>query len=235
MPEQQDNNNSPLLDPQNNGIDLSDTAGDPSTGGLAAFDLEKLFQEAEETIDQIVQTKRELKKEKTAPLAASPEVQAEVAEQYNFAIDELERYQQKYNELEFEFQNYKNRMEKQMKMYSSRAKAEVLKDLLEVLDIFNYAKKTINTESFSHSIESYKKGYNLLYKQFMELLTGMGLQKIESMGHEFDPNVHQAVAVEESDKYEKQTIISEIKTGYKYADVLLRPSLVKVGLPPKKV
>jgi len=230
MPDQPENSNSlppPLEDDENT------PRGAAASGKFSQLDLEQLFQEAEQTVDQIVQTKKKLKTEteELADLAEDTPVSDETTVKYNDAIATLEQMQDKYRRLEFEFQNYKNRMEKQLENHAAHAKAELLQDFVEILDIFHFARKTFNSDSFSHSIESYQKGFNLLYKQMDDLLAQMGMERIETEGRPFDPNFHQAAAVEESDEFTEQTIIKEIKAGYKYMGLLLRPSLVKVGMP----
>ncbi|MBN2433306.1 MAG: nucleotide exchange factor GrpE [Acidobacteria bacterium] len=229
MSEQTENSNSLTPPPEDN-----ENSRDTSTSGnFSHFNLEQLFQEAEQTVDQIVQTKKKLKPDPEERLDAEQDStdRDEMAVKYNEAIAALEELQQRYRRLEFEFQNYKNRTEKQLDNHAARAKAELLQNFVEILDIFQFARKTFNSDSFSHSIDSYQKGFNLLYKQMDDLLGQMGMERIETEGQLFDPNFHQAAAMEESDEFTEQTIIKEIKAGYKYMGMLLRPSLVKVGIP----
>jgi molecular chaperone GrpE len=227
MPEPKENSYSPTPSPE----DGESARENSAAGNFSQLNLEQLFQEAEQTVDQIVQTKKKLKQENEVLIEENPAVDEEMTTKYSEAITELEEFQEKYRRLEFEFQNYKNRMEKQLESHAARAKAELLQNLVEILDIFLFARKTFNSDSFNHNIDSYQKGFNLLYKQMDDLLAEMGMERIESEGQPFDPNFHQAAAMEESDEYTEQIIIKEIKAGYIYMGMLLRPSLVKVGIP----
>ena len=66
------------------------------------------------------------------------------------------------------------------------------------------------------------------------MLDKIGLNRIPTEGQPFDPNLHQAIEAEESESYESPVILRELKTGYTYQDILLRPSMVKVGVPPRR-
>ncbi len=203
----------------------------------SSLDLERLFQEAEQTIDQIIQHKKELVPGQMEPGPAEPgqaEPLSELQAENERLTAEVDMLLQKYNQLEFEFQNYIGRVQREATQSDLKSKAEVLSELVEVLDVFDFAKKTFNSEKFPHTVESYQKGFNLLHKQFFDLLAGMGLAKVHSVGEAFDPNLHQAVAAEESADVDVQTVIHEIKSGYLYHDTLLRPAMVKVAIPTKK-
>lgn len=199
-----------------------------------SIDLEQLFQEAEKKIDQIVQAKKDIREE-TEQSSAAPvgTLEQDLTKELTFA-EELERIQKKYTQLEFEFKNYIERTEKQLQLVSEQVSAQLLKEMLEIIDIFDFARNSFSSGKISHSIESYQKGFAMLHKHFFDLLGKIGLQKVEAEGQPFDPMVHQAVAAEEVENCDHQVILKEIKTGYMYRDILLRPSLVKVALPIKK-
>jgi molecular chaperone GrpE len=198
-----------------------------TTGMTSNVDLEKLFQEAEQTINRIIHSKKDAKDE---PPPEPPPVNEQ---RFHLYEEELEKSRRRYQELETDFQNYQERMERQIKQLTVHANAVILQDFLEIMDVFNFAMSTFSSEKFNHSPESFMKGFNLLFTKFFSVLDKIGLEKIPTEGMEFDPNIHQAAAAEEFPGVERQVILKEIKAGYKYQGILLRPSLVKVAIPPK--
>jgi molecular chaperone GrpE len=206
------------------------------TGVSPSVDLEKLFQEAEQTVNRIIHSKKDHKDDRSKPAPPpEPVSQREIELKLVQAQEDLEEQQRRYQQLEHEFLNYRERTERQSKFAVLRANSGLLKELLEILDTFDFAKNTFASDKFSHTVESYRKGFDLLYRQLTTVLEKIGLNRIPTEGQPFDPNLHQAIEAEESESYEPPVILREIKTGYTYQDILLRPSMVKVGVPPRRV
>ena len=95
--------------------------------------------------------------------------------------------------------------------------------LLPVLDTLEFA---LNAPCQD---ESYKKGIEMVMNQAMNAFNGMGVEKIEAVGKEFDPNFHAAVMQEESDEFESGFVTKELQKGYKMGDKVIRPSTVVVA------
>ncbi len=214
----------------------------PTTGFSTNRDLERLFQEAEQTIDKIVHAKRESREDTLAvPLFVpeatvtpiTPPVEAE-PDEAELLRQELERLKLRYQELETDFQNFRNRVEREAESTSLNTRAELLKDLLQIIDILELASNTFNSEKFSHSVDSYRKGFNLLHRQFLDVFDKIGVIKIPTEAQPFDPHLHQAITAEERSDLEVQTNLKELKAGYVYHGLLLRPAMVKVGVPKAK-
>lgn len=203
-------------------------------------DLDLLFQEAERSVNQIIQTKRE-KDGQPAPEPAAarepPDQQARATPSSSAEIDamkvKLDTIQEHNRQLEFEFRNYRERVGRLQTQNEAAARAELLKTFLEILDILEFAKSTFGGKT-PHSIGSYQRGYILLHKKLADILESIGLHKIEAEGRPFDPAVHQAVTAEETAAVKSQTVVQEMKTGYLFGDILLRPAMVKVAIPPKR-
>jgi molecular chaperone GrpE len=212
------------------------SAPEVSTTGLTTdVDLEKLFQEAEQTVNRIIHSKKEHREDKSRPApppepAPVREVELKLAQ----AQEDLEELQRRYNQLEHDFQNFRERTERQHQTAVQRANSELLKQLLEILDTFDFAKNTFASDKFAHTVESYRKGFDLLYRQLAAVLEKIGLTRIPAEGQAFDPNLHQAIEAEESEEFPEPVVLKELKTGYTYHEHLLRPSLVKVGVPPRR-
>lgn len=99
----------------------------------------------------------------------------------------------------------------------------MITDILSVLDNFDRA---LGPESEDES--EYNKGFRLIRKELFDILQKNGLEVIESDGKVFDPNLHNAVVMEDSDLGEG-IIIETLQTGYKVGDKVIRPSYVKVS------
>ena len=129
-----------------------------------------------------------------------------------------------------EFENYRKRMERERGEVYQRARAEVLLELLPVLD--NFERALSSFESAGGDSEAFLQGVQLIHKQLKDAVTRLGLQPVESVGQAFDPHLHEAVTIEASDEHEENTIIEEFERGYKLGDRLLRPAKVKVAATP---
>ncbi len=130
-----------------------------------------------------------------------------------------------YLRLMAEFQNYKKRVAKEKDDIRSYANEELIVPLLEVLDNFEMALKG----EVSPEDEKYAKGMELIYDKLFAALEKAGLSRIEALGEEFDPLLHNAVMTSESDEYESGRICQVLRCGYKLNDKVIRPSMVAVA------
>lgn len=129
----------------------------------------------------------------------------------------------KYLRLQAEFINYKKRVEKEKSEIYKNASAKLITDLLPVLDDFDRAlAHTDDTNSF-------KDGIGLIVKRFEDCLKKEGLEVIETLNIDFDPNYHHAVLMEETDQVESGKIFEEVQKGYKVNGKVIRPAMVKVA------
>ncbi|MCC7574372.1 nucleotide exchange factor GrpE [Candidatus Woesearchaeota archaeon] len=120
-----------------------------------------------------------------------------------------------------EFQNFRKRSEDERSRFIKLSNEELIKNLIPVLDNFELALKHNKEEG------EFSQGMNLIYEQLYDVLHREGLQRIQSSG-KFDPNVHEAVMVEESDK-ESGLILQELQKGYKLGDKIIRSPKVKIS------
>ncbi len=131
-----------------------------------------------------------------------------------------------------EFENYRRRIDRERGETYTRARAEVLLELLPVID--NFERALASLENSGGDAESLRHGVELIHKQFKDALTKFGLEPVESVGQTFDPHVHEAVTIEPTDKHKENTIIEEFQRGYKLGEKLLRPAKVKVASSPER-
>lgn len=125
-----------------------------------------------------------------------------------------------------EFENFRNRTEKEKsQMYAIGAK-DVIEKILPVVDNFERGIKSIPEEEKESPVAS---GMEMIYKQLMTVLTDLGVTPIEAVGQEFDPNLHNAVMHVEDEELGENVVAEEFQKGYKYKDAVLRHSMVKVA------
>ncbi|MBT3407815.1 nucleotide exchange factor GrpE [Candidatus Woesearchaeota archaeon] len=124
--------------------------------------------------------------------------------------------------LQAEFDNYRKRSENEKKDFANYALRNTILDLLPILDNFSLALMNIKEN------DEFTKGVELIYAQFFTTLEKIGLKKIDTKDKMFDPNYHEVLMNEESDK-EKDIILEEFQIGYMLGDKVLRPSKVKIA------
>ncbi|MBI2558110.1 nucleotide exchange factor GrpE [Candidatus Woesearchaeota archaeon] len=124
--------------------------------------------------------------------------------------------------LQAEFENYKKRADKEKTEFTKFAHADLIAQMLPVLDSFEIAIKNTNDK------EKFIEGMKMIYAQFHSILEAEGLRHIKTAGEKFDPYKHEVLMKEESDKPE-DTILEEFQKGYMLNDKVLRHSKVKIS------
>lgn len=162
--------------------------------------------------------------------AEGKEKEAEEAEEK--ATEEAsaeEQESERYMRLMAEFQNFKRRAAKEKTDIHAFANERIVSDLLPVLDNFERALGQEAEASENEELKNYAKGMELIFEQLKAALEKAGVKEIEALGEDFDPNVHNAVMTEQTDKYEDGKISKVMQKGYKLNDRVVRPSMVAVN------
>jgi molecular chaperone GrpE len=124
-----------------------------------------------------------------------------------------------------EFDNFRKRVDKERREQAEWAAADILGDVLNVLDDFDLAL----TAEAPPEVQSYRAGFELIQRQLGDMLRKRGVTPLETLGEDFDPHLHQAVAYEESPGAREGEVIGELRRGYRLGERLLRPALVRVA------
>jgi molecular chaperone GrpE len=124
--------------------------------------------------------------------------------------------------LQAEFENARKRAERERQEFRDYATGNVVEQFLPVLDNFALALKSTGTA------EQLRSGVELIVKQMEEVLRGLQVTPIATVGELFDPRLHEALGSVERDDLPDQHIAEEIRRGYKLRDRLLRPAMVRV-------
>jgi molecular chaperone GrpE len=125
-----------------------------------------------------------------------------------------------------EFDNYRKRIERERQATSEAAAADLVKDLLPLVDDLERALKA---QAGAEGAETYRRGVELINKRLDDILRRRGVRPIEALGADFDPNFHEAVAHEPAEGRREGEVIEDFRRGYMLGDRLLRPSMVKVA------
>ncbi len=148
--------------------------------------------------------------------------------------EELAKRDEKIKELEdrllrlqAEFLNYKRRVEKEQLELADFVKGEIFKKILPILDDF---KAMMAHAEEGKNEESILQGAKMIYNKLKEVLEKEGLEKIESLGEKFNPELHEALMTRPtSEEKEHDRVVEVYQDGYKLKEKLIRPSKVVVG------
>lgn len=156
----------------------------------------------------------------------APDPLTELAGERDRLAAEKAELQDRYVRLQAEFQNSRKRAERDRAEFAEYASTEAVRALLPILDDFERALK------LEGAGKEYAKGMELIYQRLFESLKRLGLEPIVSAGQAFDPHVHHAVEMVESEEAAGNTVIDEYQRGYNFKGRLLRPAMVKVAVEP---
>jgi molecular chaperone GrpE len=128
-----------------------------------------------------------------------------------------------------EFENSRKRAAREQQEYKDFALADALKNLLPIVDSFDRA---LNAPV--QKAGDFRAGVELIRKQFHDALERLGLRPVPAKGEPFDPRLHEAIEMVDSDAVPDHHVLEELQRGYKLKDRLLRPAMVRVARNSKK-
>jgi molecular chaperone GrpE len=141
---------------------------------------------------------------------------------------DLEELRQTLLRRQADFDNYRKRVEKERFEDSKRATARVIEGLIPVIDGFENALAAHREPEY----DNYRKGFELIYKQLLENVSKLGVERIDPVGKSFDPHLHQAVDRAETTDHADGTILQVFQPGYVFHGRVLRPAMVRVAVHP---
>ena len=201
-------------------------------------ELEKELDETVETTEEVVEETVETEEveEDAVEETAEEEKNEETTEKKGFfgkKKDKKDKKDLKIEELEdkvkrqlAEFENFRNRTEKEKsRMYEFGAR-DVIEKMLPVVDNFERGLAAIPEAEKGGPVAS---GMEMIYKQMMTTLEGLGVTPIDALNKPFDPNFHNAVMHVEDEEIEESTVVEEFQKGYIYKEHVIRYSMVKVA------
>ncbi|MGB6484066.1 MAG: nucleotide exchange factor GrpE [Candidatus Acidiferrales bacterium] len=130
--------------------------------------------------------------------------------------------------LQADFDNYRKRIDRERHQERHRGAELLVENLLPVLDGFDRAISAHRDAAH----DEYRKGFELIRKQMLDVLAKQGLQKIETEGKRFDPHSHHAIERVETSGQPDDTVLEELQAGYVFHGKVLRPAMVRVAANP---
>lgn len=139
---------------------------------------------------------------------------------------QIEELTDKYKRTLAEFENFRNRTEKEKAaMYEIGAK-DIVEKILPVVDNFERGLSILSEEE---KAAPFADGMDKVYKQFLTTLEAAGVKPIEAVGKEFDPNLHNAIMHIDDENFGENEVVEEFQKGYMYRESVVRYSVVKVA------
>ena len=136
---------------------------------------------------------------------------------------DFEELEDRYKRILAEFENFKKRSSKERDGLYNSILSDVVEVILPVLDNLENAVKVQTGD------EEYKKGIELVLKQFQDVLKSKGVEEIKTVGETFDPELHEAVSSVQDDTKGEKEIVQEYRKGYKIGSRVVRHSMVVVA------
>lgn len=191
-----------------------------------AVEAEDISEEAEESAEETTEETEEVPEgEEPKTWAEKRAAKKQKKEQANADKEKIAELEDKVKRQLAEFENYRNRTDKEKQaMFETGAKS-VLEKILPVIDNFERGFSTVEE---SDKDDAFVQGMQKVYKQLMDELDKIGVKPIEAVGQEFDPNLHNAVMQVESEEFESGIVAQEFMKGYTYRDSVVRHSMVGV-------
>lgn len=128
-----------------------------------------------------------------------------------------------------DLENFRKRTRKEMQDQIRYASVPLISELLEALDNLERAIGVARSDTDSRNSQGLLEGVTMVAEQLQNILQQHGCQRIEAQGQPFDPNHHQAVQLVPSDEHEPNTVIQEVRPGFRLHDRVIRPSQVLVS------
>jgi len=123
-----------------------------------------------------------------------------------------------------DYENSRRRAEKERIEHAEYAAMDAVKAFLPILDDFARALEVETAD------KKYARGIELIYQRTLDTLRKLGLEVMETQGAVFDPNLHHAIEMVNTEEADDQTILGEFQRGYNFKSKLLRPALVRVAV-----
>jgi len=209
-----------------------ENAADVEETAEKEMDMEAASSEEPSESKEEAESQEARAEESEEPQAVPEDEKAEGKKLFGKKDKKKDKAQEKIEELEdkvkrqlAEFENFRNRSEKEKTaMFETGAKS-VIEKILPVIDNFERGLMAVpEDEKDSPFVE----GMNKIYKQMVTELESIGVKPIEAVGLEFDPNLHNAVMQVESEEFESGVVAQELQKGYTYHDLVVRHSMVAV-------
>jgi len=165
--------------------------------------------------------------------ASAGEGPEQVEQDLDALLSEAEQQRDEYLDLakrtKADFENFRKRMTSEVLAAGTRGKADVLRDVLPVLDDLERAIQAAGLDPEGDSEDGLAHGVLLVFRSLREALTRNGIEAVDPTGDKFDPTLQEALSTQPADGAESGTVIETVQKGYKLGEQLIRPARVVVA------
>ncbi len=172
--------------------------------------------------------------ENTAAAEMPPELPAPTAEERVVALEaEKAELRDRMLRIAADFDNWKKRSRKELTDTEARAKEQVLRDFLEIVDNLERATASWGQEAGKEpDAKAVRDGVDLVVRQFRSKLERYQVKAVDAKGAQFDPRIHEAISQVPAPDAKPGSVVHELQKGYMIGDRLLRPAMVVVAVAP---
>lgn len=167
-----------------------------------------------------------MNEEQQAPEETTEE---QVEEDLDALLSERDEYLELAKRTKADFENFRKRMTSDVQAAGARGKAEVLRDVLPVLDDLERAIEAAGLDTEGDSEDGLAHGVLLVFRSLREALSRHGIEAVDPTGEKFDPNLHEALSAQPADGVESGVVVETMQKGYRLGEQLIRPARVVVA------
>jgi len=157
----------------------------------------------------------------------------QVDQDFDALLADVQRERDEYLDLakrtKADFENFRKRMTAEVQTAGARGKAEVLRDVLPVLDDLERALQAAGLDPEGDSEDGLAHGVLLVFRSLRDSLSKHGIEALDPTGEKFDPNLHEALSAQPADGAESGTVVETLQKGYRLGEQLIRPARVVVA------
>ena len=199
---------------------MSEETKQPAGEEIEQENVETAETSAEETSAEETKAEKKAKKKKEKGITFTHEQ----VEQMELAVKQLDSVKEQFVRLTAEYDNYRKRTAKEKDNIYQDAKADTVKAFLAVYDNLERAANSAGGEDSPH-----KKGLEMIFNQYKEILKGLGVEEIEAQGKEFDPELHNAVMHIDDENLGENVVAQVFQAGFRMGDKVIRYAIVQVA------
>jgi molecular chaperone GrpE len=168
-----------------------------------------------------------------AERAADAGSSEQVEQDFDALLADTQRERDEYLDLakrtKADFENYRRRMGAEVQAGATRGKAELIREVVPVLDDLERALQAAGIDPEGDSADGLTHGVLLVFRSLREALARNGVEAVDPTGEKFDPNLHEALSTQPTEGAESGTVVEVMQKGYRLGDQLVRPARVVVA------
>jgi molecular chaperone GrpE len=167
------------------------------------------------------------------PTPAPPAEETQVERDLDALLADVQRERDEYLELakraQADFENYRKRMTSEVQAAAARGRAELIRDVVPVLDDLERAIQAAGLDPEGDSEDGLAHGVLLVFRSLRDSLSRNGVEAVDPVGEKFDPTQHEALSTQPADGAEPGMVLEVMQKGYRAGDQLIRPARVVVS------